>query len=330
MELTFGLGLYVIAVEPGANRRLDEQLRGRSGRQGDEGSTRLYGSLADDVLRFYGDAGVRARALRGLAQTRVLEGRPAARVIEDAQKRAESVHEGQRRELYEFDQVLEAQRRAMLDSYERALEHAAPDAVVHGFITEIADGEQARRPVDPAALAAWRADMFARYGIPRDATAPGAGEAEGEGAGDHSPALPPFLPSADDLARAMGDRWQRARAEAGERWPEVVRAALLQTASELWAVHVDSTGHLQQQAPALFAFLPGAATIPYAREASHRYDEYLWQVRAETLSTLLTLPQRYERPLAPADVPPPSPAAEALLQHIERNTRDGTAGRAGA
>ncbi len=300
--LHFGLGLYVLAVDPGADRRLDDQLRGRSGRQGDEGSTRLYASLDCETVRFYGAPHVRARALRALARQPYLEGRAADAVVRDAQERARRLHEGQRWRLFEYDQVLEAQRRAMLAGYERALHHAAPDTLVRDFIPNVAQGEVARRPADPPQAARWAAEVAVRYGLPA-----------------------PVPADAEALAAALADRWQRMSAEVGAAWPALVRAALLRAAAELWAGHVEGTDHLQQQAPALFAFLPGPAAIPYAKEASRRYEEYRWHVQAETLVTLLTLPLPYERPLAPGEAALSEAAAE-LVCWLE-GTRGAPGGR---
>ncbi len=297
-HLKFGLGLYVVAVEPGPNRRIDEQLRGRSGRQGDEGATRLYASLDDETFRFYGTGHVRARALRALRTRPFLERRAARRVIDDAQRRAERIHYGQRRALFEFDLVIEAQRAAMLAARERVLQHPAPDEAVWAFIPEVAAGELARRPAGSVEEARWWAGLVERYGLP-------------------SP--PPEPPSADALAALLAQRFERAREESGARWPALARSALLRIASELWARHVEAIDHLRSQAPVLFASLPAPAVISFATEAGRRYDEYLRAVRAETMALLLTLPQPYERPLPPAEATPPSDALAGLLHAIAAN-----------
>jgi preprotein translocase subunit SecA len=290
----FALGLYVIAVEPGPSRRLDDQLRGRSGRQGDEGVTRLFASLDDETLRFYGDTRVRTRALRAVTGRPFLEGRAAGRVIRDAQRRAERMHAGQRTVLFEFDRVLEAQRRTMLGAYDRVLAHAEPDAAVHGFIPAVAAHELSRSPADPTAWPVWEVDVRRRYGLPPNHEPP----AGGSGEGAHPPAPPLTVPALTEL---LGRRWEKSSIEAREQWPALCRAVLLRTASALWARHVEMIDHIQRQAPITFGFLPTPAVVNFAREASARYQDYLIAVRAETLSTLLTLPMPYERPL-PVDV----------------------------
>ncbi|MGH2602352.1 MAG: hypothetical protein ACRDJ9_23570, partial [Dehalococcoidia bacterium] len=166
--LFVALGLTVIATEPGAGRRLDDQLRGRAGRQGDEGLGCLYASLEDDTVRFYGEAGVRTRALRALRERPLLEGRAAERVIAEAQERAERLHAGQRQQLFKLDDVVEAQRRSFLRAYDAVLVHAAPDAAMRGFIPGAAAGEVSSRPMEPAVLAGWLGEVFAQYGLPPD------------------------------------------------------------------------------------------------------------------------------------------------------------------
>ena len=299
-DVSFGPGLYVIATEPHAARRLDDQLRGRSGRQGDEGVTRLYASLEDETLRFYGVAHRRAGALRALSHRPYLEGRAAQRVIDDAQRRAARMHYGQRRTLFELDLVVEAQRKAMLSAYERALQYPNPDEAVRAFVLEVGAGELARRPAAPAAHEAWEADLIERYGVPEVTCLP-------------SPCLRASVVNPGPLAAALLERYERAQAEAGSRWQELARAALLRAAAELWARHVDMVDDLQRQAPVTFASLPAPVAISYAKEASRLYAEYVWAVKAETLSALLTLPQPYERALPPRQSPSLSAAAAELL-----------------
>lgn len=306
----FGLGLYVIAVEAQPSRRLDDQLRGRSGRQGDEGITRLFASLDDETLRFYGDTRVRARALGTLARQPFLEGRVARRVLHDAQRRAERMHAGQRTVLYQFDRVLEAQRRAMLTAYDRVLTEPQPAAAVRAFLPAVAAHERSRRPASPDAWPLWLADLGRRYGLPSQAAEVGRAGA---------------VPSPQELTAArleelLAARWAKSSAEAGDRWPALCRAALLRSAALLWARHVEMIDHLQRQAPITFGFLPTPAVVNFAKEASARYGEYRIAVQAETLSTLLSLAMLYERPLPLDTEPQLSAAAVQTLRVIQRSS----------
>lgn len=287
-------GLRVIATEPGSDRRLDDQLRGRSGRQGEAGVTRLYASLEDETLRFYGAPGRRAAAIRALAGGTFVEGKAAARVINDAQSRATRLHADARTMLYEMDRVVEGQRKAMLAAYDRVLAGAAGPDALRSLIPEVVAVEWERR-TPPGEVDEWRRALIDTYGLPDD--------------GPSS-----WSANEDALAIALRERWERVAAETGEAWPALVRVALLDAASSLWARHVETIDHLQRSAPTLFAFLPVPVALSYAQEATRLYTRYNRAVLREALATVLTLPQQYERALPPTATTPLSQAAlDALV-----------------
>jgi preprotein translocase subunit SecA len=228
-----------------------------------------------------------------------LEGRAAQRLIEDAQERAGRLHAGQRQQLFKLDEVVEAQRGAFLRAYDAALLHPAPDELLRGLIPAVATVECVASPGNPSDRTVWLAGLSARFGLPRDA-APDPQQRDGAAG------------IAQALRAALDDRFRRAAAEWGARWPEVARSVLLRTATEQWAAHVDALGEVQQQAPALFSFLTSPVEISYAREANRRYAGFNQLVQAEALANLLTLPLPYERPLAPERAPLLSDAARTL------------------
>jgi len=307
--LCFALGLSVIATEPQASRRLDDQLRGRAGRQGDEGLTRLFASLEDETLRFYGDPGMRARASRTLRTEPMIEGGAAERLIADAQARAQRLHEGQRQHLFKLDHVVEAQRRAYLRAYDVALAHPAPPDLVSAFVARVAAFETLARPSDPSVLAAWSEGITARYGLPPDPPLERALER---------------LEAARVLREALAERLSRVAGEWGTRWPELARAVLLRVATEQWAAHVETLDDVQRQAPALFSFLSSPVEISYAREANRRYAGFNALVQAEALAALLTLPLPYERPIA-TDGRAPLPESVTALPVLRRTNLSGRA-----
>ena len=286
--IPFGLGLYVIAVGAGESRRIDDQLRGRSGRQGDPGVTRLYAALDEPLLRRFGRAHGRAVIPAGSIY---VEGRAAERLIRAAQRRAEQEHAGQRRQLFRLDEVNEAQRRALLAAYERVLTHPDPASLAEPLLTAVVEAEWQQRPAAAAQQPAWWADLAGRFGVPA--------------------ALPPPA-SAEALRGLLAERLERAAAESGDRWPGLVRSVLLRTAAELWTVHVESLEELTRAAPLQFAFLPAPVAVSFALEASRRYADYLIAVRTTALATLAALPQPYERPLPAGEVIRLSPAAADL------------------
>ena len=104
-------GLKVIGTERHESRRIDNQLRGRSGRQGDPGESRFYLSAEDDLLRLFGgDRMQRIMSIGGMTDDDVMENRMLTKVIENAQKKVEGNNFGIRKHLLQYDQVMNEQR----------------------------------------------------------------------------------------------------------------------------------------------------------------------------------------------------------------------------
>ena len=109
-------GLKIIGTERHESRRIDNQLRGRSGRQGDPGESRFYISLEDDLLRLFGsDRLMGAFNALGVADGEQLEHKMLSNAIETAQKKLETNNFGIRKNLLEYDQVMNGERRRVLD-----------------------------------------------------------------------------------------------------------------------------------------------------------------------------------------------------------------------
>ncbi|MFA5034612.1 MAG: SEC-C metal-binding domain-containing protein, partial [Candidatus Margulisiibacteriota bacterium] len=116
-------GLHVIGTERHESRRIDNQLRGRAGRQGDAGSTRFYVSLEDDLMRLFGSqriSGVMERL--GLEEDVPIEHNLISRALENAQKKVEQYHFGIRKQVLEFDDVMNKQRESIYTLRRRTLE----------------------------------------------------------------------------------------------------------------------------------------------------------------------------------------------------------------
>ncbi|MBI2131374.1 MAG: preprotein translocase subunit SecA, partial [Candidatus Tectomicrobia bacterium] len=104
-------GLHVLGTERHESRRIDNQLRGRAGRQGDPGSSRFYLSLEDDLLRIFGSDRIKGIMEKlGMEEGVPIEARMVTRAIENAQKRVEAHHFEMRKHLLEYDDVLNKQR----------------------------------------------------------------------------------------------------------------------------------------------------------------------------------------------------------------------------
>jgi preprotein translocase subunit SecA len=107
-------GLYIIGTERHESRRIDNQLRGRSGRQGDPGKSRFYLSLEDSLLRIFGSDKIRSIMDRlGIEEGEHIESKMVTRAVENAQKKVENMHFEARKHLLEYDDVANEQRKTI-------------------------------------------------------------------------------------------------------------------------------------------------------------------------------------------------------------------------
>jgi len=131
-------GLRVIGTERHESRRIDNQLRGRSGRQGDPGSSRFYVSLDDDLMRRVGSDRVKGMLDRlGMGEDDAIENRMVSRSIEGAQTKVEGWNFDVRKHVVEYDDVINQQRTVIYVDRRRVLEGAD----VHDIIMDMVDGE---------------------------------------------------------------------------------------------------------------------------------------------------------------------------------------------
>ncbi|WP_443094519.1 preprotein translocase subunit SecA [Rothia koreensis] len=135
-EVTELGGLYVLGTERHESRRIDNQLRGRSGRQGDPGESRFYLSLADDLMRLFNGAAA-ARLMAGAPDDTALEHRIVTRVIASAQNQVEARNAEQRKNILKYDDVLNRQREAIYSDRAKILEGDDIREQIQKFIEEV-------------------------------------------------------------------------------------------------------------------------------------------------------------------------------------------------
>ncbi|MBI5969086.1 MAG: preprotein translocase subunit SecA [Deltaproteobacteria bacterium] len=134
-------GLHVLGTERHESRRIDNQLRGRSGRQGDPGTSRFYLSLEDNLLRIFGSqriSGVMSRL--GMEEDQPIEHSLITRAIENAQKRVEAHNFDIRKHLLEYDDVMNKQREVIYGQRRRVLSQDGVSGEVPEIIEELAEG----------------------------------------------------------------------------------------------------------------------------------------------------------------------------------------------
>ncbi len=132
-------GLYVIGTERHEARRIDNQLRGRAGRQGDPGATQFYVSLEDDLMRIFGADRIKNMMGRfGLPEDQPIENRLISRTLENAQAKIEGFNFDARKHTLEYDDIMNHQRRSVYDR--RRLMLMAPREEVQAFIDTLIEG----------------------------------------------------------------------------------------------------------------------------------------------------------------------------------------------
>jgi len=136
-------GLYIIGTERHENRRIDNQLRGRSGRQGDAGTTQFYLSLEDNLLRIFGSDKIKSIMERlGVEDGEYIESKMVTRAVEKAQKKVENMHYEGRKQIVEYDDVANEQRKIIYKFRNQLLSEdydisAKIDMVREEYITHI-------------------------------------------------------------------------------------------------------------------------------------------------------------------------------------------------
>ncbi|MBI5493317.1 MAG: preprotein translocase subunit SecA [Deltaproteobacteria bacterium] len=134
-------GLHILGTERHESRRIDNQLRGRAGRQGDPGSSRFYLSLEDDLLRIFGSERIASIMSRiGMEEDVPIEHGLVSKAIENAQKKVEAHNFDIRKHLLEYDDVMNQQREVVYGYRKQILSHAGLREMVREFSVEVAEG----------------------------------------------------------------------------------------------------------------------------------------------------------------------------------------------
>ena len=143
-------GLYVLGTERHESRRIDNQLRGRSGRQGDPGESRFYLSLTDDLMRLFGSgAAERIMATANVPDDVPMESKMVSRAILSAQSQIEQRNAEQRKNVLKYDDVLHRQRTVIYDERRRVLDGADLEEQVANFREEVIDAYVAQATTGP-------------------------------------------------------------------------------------------------------------------------------------------------------------------------------------
>ena len=269
-------GLFILGAERHEARRIDNQLRGRAGRQGDPGESRFFVSLEDEVIRLYGGEKT-AALLEGLTQDdgRPLEGKLLKSAIENAQKRIESTHFQARGQVLKYDDVVNEQRSLIYAQRRRVLSEEDMRAQIQSMIDQRIDEALAHYcPGDDPQ--GWLVKGL-------ELTFTGLFLTAGELTG---PAQPPARGQLREILLARAHETYAAKeTEYAEVIRRLERMVLLQAVDQNWTGHIDALDRLRRGIH-MRAYAQKDPAIEYRLEAYRMLDHMTAAIRRDTVDGL--------------------------------------------
>ncbi len=300
-------GLRIIGTERHESRRIDNQLRGRAGRQGDPGSSRFYLSLDDSLMRIFAGERVRAIMERLGTDGEPIEAKMVSRSIESAQRKVESRNFDIRKQLLQYDDVSNDQRKVLYGQRNEVLEEAsisdmvaelrsaAVNDLVRTYVPEDSMEEQWDIPALETALAA-----ELQIEVPLTAMIQA----------DDSIGEEEILAAIQEAAK---NAYEAKVALVGqEQWSSFERSILLQTIDAHWREHLASLDHLRQGIH-LRGYAQKDPKQEYKKEAFQLFAGMLERIRNDTIKVLMTVQIRSPEQVQQA-------GEEAAKPHVQNVT----------
>jgi preprotein translocase subunit SecA len=275
-------GLHVLGTERHESRRIDNQLRGRAGRQGDPGSSRFYLSLQDDLLRIFGGeriAGIMDRL--GVEEDQPIEHALVTKAIENAQRRVEGHNFEMRKHLLEYDDVMNQQREVVYSQRKEILEGGRLKEMVLDMIEEVGEGIVAqytdqKRYSDQWDLPGLREAFQQSFSFPLEhdkETLEGMKQEELQAA-------------VIEKSRAYYEEKERDFGEDVMR--DLERFILLQTLDSLWKDHLLNIDHLKEGI-GLRGYAQKNPLLEYKKEGFELFVDMLAGVREDAVRKLFAV-----------------------------------------
>jgi len=279
-EVVAAGGLHILGTERHEARRIDNQLRGRSGRQGDPGSSRFYISLEDDLMKILGSDRIRALLVRsGMNNGVPIENRLISRAIENAQKQIESQNFSMRKHLLEYDDVMNRQRQQIYGVRRDILVGKDFGEHVHELTEEIFLGifnDLLPEDKDPENwdLEAFQKEMMSQFGVDVPAVAPGDLREE------------PVLALRDRLLEHLRTIYlEKERLVGAAQMREIERMIMLQVIDSQWKDHLLTIDHLKEGI-GLRGYAQKDPLIEYKKESYLMFEELQDRIDCEPLRFL--------------------------------------------
>ncbi|HEV2029526.1 MAG TPA: preprotein translocase subunit SecA [Candidatus Dormibacteraeota bacterium] len=294
-------GLHIIGTERHESRRIDNQLRGRAGRQGDPGSSRFFISLEDDLMKIFGPAADRIGRLMDSLEVEPIEHPWVARSIAGAQKKVEGMHFDARKHVVEYDDVMNKQRQIVYEERRKVLEGADTRGNILGYAKEvIAKGVE--QHCESRHAENWDLDGLVKY---LNAYLPIAPDSQiPEEALRHGPDG-----LVEHLFGAATETYDKKVEEVGaDLMPLVERDVMLQTIDWQWMEYLTQMEHFREGI-GLRAYGQRDPLVEYKNEAFEMFNELRERIQASIVARIFRVQVQRNAP-----TPPPSPMVRQVLE----------------
>jgi preprotein translocase subunit SecA len=293
-------GLYVLGTERHESRRIDNQLRGRSGRQGDPGESRFYLSLEDELMvRFNGEKIAHLMQLMKTPPDMPLESKPVSRAIRSAQSNVESLNFEIRKDVLKYDDVMNRQRKVVYDERRSVLEGADLEPQISGMIDDVVDGYVKGATAD-GFPEEWDLDKLWRALKQLYPVSITVNDAVEEAGGERSLLSREFLTEAisADAHAAYAGREQELTPEVMR---EVERRVVLSVLDRKWREHLYEMDYLREGV-SLRGYGQRDPLIEYQREGYDMFTAMMDGIKEDSVGSLFNLQvQVQESPIMPED-----------------------------
>ncbi len=283
-------GLKIIGTERHESRRIDNQLRGRSGRQGDVGESKFYISLQDDLMRLFGSERlINMFNALGIPEGQEIEHKALTSAIESAQKKIESNNFAIRKNLLEYDSVMSEQREIMYEERCRVLNGESMRDVIYKMITDIVENSVDISINDDVDKDDWDFNELNTLLLPTIPLEPITAERVKKG--KKSSLKQQLKEEAVKLYEAKETEFPEP-----EAIREIERVILLKVIDRKWMAHIDDMDQLRQGI-GLQAYAQKNPVVEYKLSGYDMFEEMTQNIKEETVRTLfhIRVEQKVER-----------------------------------
>ncbi len=268
-------GLHILGTERHESRRIDNQLRGRSGRQGDPGSSRFYLSLEDNLMRIFGSERISGLMEKlGMKEGEPIENRMVSKAIENAQKRVEGHNFEIRKTLLDYDNVMNQQREVIYSLRRDLMQLPSVEGVLFEFVDELLDAiyqplEGLKEAPDADLIVEVNSRLLDVCNIGR--------------------VMPELsmsaIPSRERSREAVEEIFGQLREESGPVYNDILRYFLLEALDRCWKEHLRSMDYLREGI-GLRGYAQRDPKREYQSEGLNMFKEMLFRIHEGAITSL--------------------------------------------